>query len=172
MPKAAVTDVATLAATGGPRAGEWNGRLAYVNSKLCNLWFAYELVRRIDAAGLSSAVSVLAFEPGLVPGSGLARDYPAALRFVWYRVLPGVARVLSPVMPTINPAPKAGNALAQMVLDPALAHRSGKYFPSHARWHEAASSDDSYDRDRARALWEESVRMARLTRAESPLVPG
>ena len=172
MPKAAVTDVATLAATGGPRAGEWNGRLAYVNSKLCNLWFAYELVRRIDAAGLSSAVSVLAFEPGLVPGSGLARDYPPVLRFVWNRVLPGVARALSPVVPTINPAPKAGNALAQMVLDPALARRSGKYFPSHARWQEAASSDDSYDRDRARALWDESVRMAGLTRAESPLVPG
>lgn len=172
MPKAAVIDVATLAATGGPRPGEWNGRLAYVNSKLCNLWFAYELVRRIDTAGLASAVSVLAFEPGLVPGSGLARDYPPVLRFVWNRVLPGVARVLSPVVPTINPAPKAGSALAQMVLDPALARTSGKYFPSHARWHEASSSDDSYDPDRARALWDESVRMARLTRAESPLVGG
>jgi hypothetical protein len=72
----------------------------------------------------------------------------------------------------INPAPKAGNALAQMVLDPALAHASGKYFPSHARWREASSSDDSYDPERARRLWEESVRMTRLSHAESPLVAG
>ena len=42
----------TLAATGGPRPDEFDGRLAYVNSKLCNLWFTYELARRLDAAGL------------------------------------------------------------------------------------------------------------------------
>ena len=46
MPKASITDIPTLAATGGPRAGEFNGRLAYVKTKLCNLWFVYELDRR------------------------------------------------------------------------------------------------------------------------------
>ena len=49
MPKAAVGDIDTLATTGGPRPGAFNGRLAYVNSKLCNLWFAYELDRKIAA---------------------------------------------------------------------------------------------------------------------------
>ena len=44
MPKPAIADLETLAATGGPRAGAFDGRLAYVNSKLCNLWFTYELV--------------------------------------------------------------------------------------------------------------------------------
>lgn len=171
MPKAAVSDIETLAATGGPRKGEFDGRLAYVNSKLCNLWFAYELVRRIDAAGLSNdECTVNAFDPGLVPGSGLARDYPTALRFVWNRILPGVARVLTLVLPTINPARKAGSALAQLVLDPTLVHVSGKYFPSHTRWHDAPSSDASYDVDRARVLWDDSVRMTGLTPQESPLV--
>jgi hypothetical protein len=47
---------------------------------------------------------------------------------------------------------------------------SGKYFPSHTRWREAASSVASYDLERARALWEASVGMVGLTRAESPLV--
>jgi len=172
MPKANVTDVATLAATGGPRRGEFDGRLAYVNSKLCNLWFTYELVRRMAAAGISNgqhAVTVNAYDPGLVPGSGLARDYPAALRFAWNRILPGVATLLSPVLPTINPAWKSGQALARLVTDPALGAVTGKYFPSHARWHEAASSEASYDAGRARALWDESVQMSRLTPAESPL---
>jgi NAD(P)-dependent dehydrogenase (short-subunit alcohol dehydrogenase family) len=173
MPKAAVSDFATLAATGGPRAGEFDGRLAYVNSKLCNLWFTYELDRRLTAAGLSNdsrPVSVNGFDPGLVPGSGLARDYPRALRFVWNRVLPGLARLLTRVIAGINPADKAGAALANLVLDPSLAGVSGKYFPSHTRWRAAPSSEASYDASRARELWEESVRMTGLTPADSPLL--
>ncbi len=173
MPKANITDLETLAATGGPRKDAFDGRLAYVNSKLCNLWFTYELVRRIEAAGLSNGerpLTVNAFDPGLVPGSGLARDYPPALRFIWNRILPMMARLLTRVVPTINPAPKSGSALARLVLDPVLTRVSGKYFPSHARWREAPSSDASYDVDRARALWEESVRMSNLTARESALV--
>lgn len=175
MPKPAVTDLETLAVTGGPRQGQFDGRLAYVNSKLCNLWFAYELSRRIEAAELSNDerwLTVNAFDPGLVPGSGLARDYPPALRFIWDRILPGIARVLTHVLPTVNPAPKSGGALARLVLDPGLTQVSGKYFPSHTRWREAPSSNDSYDLERARALWAESVRMTRLTPRESPLIPA
>ncbi len=172
MPKAAVGDLATLAATGGPTPERFDGRLAYVNSKLCNLWFAYELARRLEATGLADGertVTVNGYDPGLVPGSGLAREYPPALRFLWDRVLPGVARVLSPVLPTINPAPKSGAALARLVTAPELARATAKYFPSHARWREAPSSDASYDAERARALWEESVRWSGLAPGESPL---
>jgi light-dependent protochlorophyllide reductase len=155
MPKPRVTDVAALA------VAEGDGRLAYVHSKLCNLWFAYELVRRIERAGIRG-VTVNAFDPGLVPGSGLAREYPPALRFVWNRILPALARALTGVVPGINPAPKAGDALARLVLDPALAGVSGKYFPSHTRWREAPSSDASYDVAQAARLWDESVRMTGL----------
>jgi NAD(P)-dependent dehydrogenase (short-subunit alcohol dehydrogenase family) len=172
MPKADVGDLDTLAATGGPRRDAFDGRLAYVNSKLCNLWFTYELVRRLGQAGLTNGgppITVNGFDPGLVPGSGLARDYAPALRFVWNRVLPGLARVLSPVVAGINPAPKAGAALARLVLDPALASTTGKYFPSHTRWREAPSSDASYDVTRARELWDASVRMTKLAPGESPL---
>lgn len=175
MPKAAIRDFDTLAATGGPHRGAFNGRLAYVNSKLCNLWFAYELQRRMAAADLSrdgAAFTVNGFDPGLVPGSGLGRDYPPALRFIWNRILPGVARALTLMTPTINPAWKSGEALARLVVDPALAQVTGKYFPSHARWHEAPSSDASYDPERARALWDESARMSRLAAHESPLATG
>jgi NAD(P)-dependent dehydrogenase (short-subunit alcohol dehydrogenase family) len=173
MPKADVTDMKTLAATGSPGDGQFNGRLAYVNSKLCNLWFTYELVRRLAAARLSNgdrALAVNAFEPGLVPGSGLAREYPPVLRFLWDRVLPGLASALTPVVPGISTQRKSGCALARMVWDPELGRLSGKYFPSHKRWREAPSSEDSRDPARARALWEESVRMTGLTPAESPLV--
>jgi len=173
MPKPNVGALETLATTGGPRAGAFDARLAYVNSKLCNLWFTYELVRRLGAAGLGGEprpLTVNAFDPGLVPGSGLARDYPAPLRFAWNRVLPAVARVATRFVPTINTAEKAGDALARLALDPALEHVTGKYFPSHARWGEAPSSKDSYDAGRAAALWETSVRLAKLAPGESPLL--
>src|SRR6185369_1975508 len=123
MPKPAVTDLQTLLTTGGPRKGEFEGRLAYVNSKLCNLWFAYELVRRIETANVlkdGQRLTVNGFDPGLVPGSGLARDYPPALRFLWDRVLPGMARVLTFMLPHISTARKSGQALARLVLDPTL----------------------------------------------------
>jgi hypothetical protein len=161
--------MATLAA-GGPDGGKFSGQLAYVHSKLCNIWFAYELDRRIGAAGIAAgAVTVNAYDPGLVPGSGLARDYPAGLQFVWNRILPGTARALSSVVPGISTAHKSGRALAQLVVDPALAGVSGKYFPSHTRWKEAPSSDASYDVGQARALWEASVGMTRLSPQETIL---
>ncbi|HXZ84315.1 MAG TPA: alanine-phosphoribitol ligase, partial [Myxococcota bacterium] len=158
MPHAAIADLDTLAATGGATPGAFNGRLAYVNSKLCNLWFAYELARRCAGRG----ITVNGWEPGLVPGSGLARDYPAALRWIWNWVLPGLAAGLSPVLPSISTAGRSGRDLARMVTDPALEKTTGKYFPSHTRWREAPSSDESYDSARARALWDASVRMSRL----------
>ncbi len=173
MPHPAITDLETLAATGGPSREKFDGRVAYVNSKLCNLWFTYELARRLETAQLGShdrPLSVNAYEPGLVPGSGLARDYPPVLRFLWDWVLPGAARVLSLRYPTINPAPKSGAALARVVLDPALERSSGQYFPSHSRWQAAPSSDLSYDAERARALWDVSLRMTRLAPGESPLL--
>ena len=54
-----------------------------------------------------------------------------------------------------------------MVLDPELAKTTGKYFPSHARWHEARSSELSYDAERAGELWDASVRMSGLAAGES-----
>jgi NAD(P)-dependent dehydrogenase (short-subunit alcohol dehydrogenase family) len=168
MPDPAIPDFESLASHGGP-AGRWNGRRAYVNSKLCNLWFAYELARRIEAAGLSSAatpLSVNAFEPGLVPGSGLAREYPAPLRFLWSNVLPVLARVAT----SVNTAERSGSALAELLLDRELERSSGRYFPSHTRFREGRSSGESYDPDRARALWHASVRWSGLTQEESPLL--
>lgn len=173
MPRPTVTDLETLSTTGGPRKGEYEGRLAYVNSKLCNLWFAYELVRRMETAHLLNderQLTVNGFDPGLVPGSGLARDYPFALRLIWNRVLPGIAQVLTLAVPHISTMRKSGDALARLVLDPTLEGVSGKYFPSHTRWQAAPSSDASYNQEQAHALWEESVRMTGLTPEESPLV--
>jgi len=173
MPKARISDLETLAATGCATRDGYNGGLAYVNSKLCNLWFAYELARRLDAAGLSRAdrpIAINAFDPGLVPGSGLAREYPGWMRFVWQSVMPAMASGLTRFVPGISTAPKSGTALAQLVLDPRLGASGARYYPSHTRWYETPSSDQSYDATRAAELWEASVRMTGLRPGESPLL--
>jgi len=165
MPKPAIADLETLAATGGATRGAFDGRLAYVNSKLCNVWFSYELARRVGAR----AVTVNGWEPGLVPASGLARDYPPLLRFIWDRILPFVTGALNPFLPSLSTLGRSGRALARMVTDPELAKTTGKYFPSHTRWKEGGSSELSYDGERQRALWDASVRMSGLQPGESPL---
>ncbi len=174
MPKPRIADIDTLSKTGGANGGPYDGGLAYVNSKVCNLWFAYELERRLVAAGLGrrggQAIAINAFDPGLVPGSGLAREYPPAARFVWEAVMPGMAAVLTRFVPGISTAEKSGDALARLVLDPRLGLAGARYYPSHTRWLETPSSEQSYDEAHARELWEESVRMSGLTSGESPLV--
>lgn len=173
MPHPAISDLDTLAATGGAMRDGFNGRLAYVNSKLCNVWFTYELVRRLEAAGLGQEtgrrLTVNAYDPGLVPGSGLARDYTPALQWLWYNLGPALASVLTRFTPGISTAPKSGAALARLVTDPALADVTGRYFPSTARWQAAPSSQESYDVDRARVLWDASLRMAGIGPGETPL---
>jgi NAD(P)-dependent dehydrogenase (short-subunit alcohol dehydrogenase family) len=150
MPKPAMDDLEALFAHGGTHDGAYNGQRAYVNSKVCNMLFVHELVRRL---GEGSGVTVLGFDPGLVPGSGLAREYPPALRFVWDKVLPAAASAITHLTPRVNPAWKSGQALARLVTDPALEGLSGQYFPSHTRWTAAPSSRDSQDPARQRALW-------------------
>lgn len=174
MPKATIADLETLAATGGATRDAYNGPLAYVNSKLCNLWFAYELARRIEAArlgGANRAIAINAFDPGLVPGSGLAREYPAWMRYVWEQVMPAMASGLTKFVPAISTAEKSGAALADLVLDPRLGSSGARYYPSHTRWYETPSSDQSYDANRAKELWEASIGMIGLARGDSPLHP-
>jgi NAD(P)-dependent dehydrogenase (short-subunit alcohol dehydrogenase family) len=173
MPTPRIADLDTLAATGGATRESYSGPAAYVNSKLCNMWFAYELARRLQAAGLTRGdrpIAINAFDPGLDPGSGLAREYHPALRFVWEQVMPAMASALTLFVPGISTASKSGEALAQLVLDPRLAAAGARYYPSHTRWYETPSSDQSYDADRARELWEASIRMTGLAPADSPLM--
>ncbi|MEE8556722.1 MAG: hypothetical protein V3T14_02435, partial [Myxococcota bacterium] len=152
-----------------PEEVPYSGRLAYVNSKLCNLFFAYELGRRLADRGLSTPdrpVTVNTFEPGLVPGSGLARDYSRVAQFIWYRILP----VLTLFTSKVNTADDAGRALANLVLEPELERSSGKYFPSHTKFQQAPSSVESYDPEEARKLWETSVTLSGLSVGDSPLL--
>jgi len=160
MPKPDYTDAASAAGR-EPRTDWGNaGRRAYTTSKLCNVMFTYELSRRLKAEG-HDRISVTAFDPGLMPGTGLARDYSPFQKFLWNFVLPALRFI-----PGVNGASKSGNDLARLALDPELEGVSGKYF---VRRKSVPSSKESYDERKAAELWESSVSMVHLMPQETIL---
>ncbi|MEM8829333.1 MAG: SDR family NAD(P)-dependent oxidoreductase [Cyanobacteria bacterium P01_G01_bin.19] len=137
------------------------GRIAYTTSKLCNVLFAYELNRRLQQAKKSD-IKVNVFNPGLMPGSGLAQDYTPMAKFVWHNILP----ILSRFIPNVNTIETAGEALAKLLLDPNLDEVSGKYFSG---FKQIDSSQESYDRSLAQRLWNGSIELTSLTPEETML---
>ncbi len=126
------------------------GRQRYTTSKLCNVLFAYELARRLRASG-PSGVTVNAFNPGLMPGSGLAREYSALQRFGWRFVMP-----LMRVLPSVRSTPQSGRHLAALAADEAYAGVTGGYFDGLKP---IESSGDSHDLAKARDLWDTSEQL-------------
>lgn len=112
-------------------------------------------------------MTVNLYDPGLMPGSGLARDYSAAQRFVGKYILPA----LRLFVPNVNSTGASGRVLAQLVSEPRFEGVTGKYFVGHEA---QRSSDESYDREKAAELWEASARLVGLKpeetilRAETP----
>jgi NADPH-dependent curcumin reductase CurA/NAD(P)-dependent dehydrogenase (short-subunit alcohol dehydrogenase family) len=137
------------------------GRRCYTTSKLCNLLFAYELDRRLGEG--AQGITVNAFNPGLMPGSGLARDYGALQRFAWRFVMPAMR-----MLPQVRGVEQSGRDLAMLVGDPAYESVTGRYFDGLKP---IRSSADSYDLEKARDLWETSDRFVATASAPPPAVP-
>jgi NAD(P)-dependent dehydrogenase (short-subunit alcohol dehydrogenase family) len=100
------------------------GRRAYSTSKLCNVMTARELARRL--APSRPDIAVAAFDPGFTPGTGLARDYPAPLAFVFRRVLPAL-----PLLGERQSTPRrSGGFLGDLAIgrDERIADARGTYF--------------------------------------------
>ena len=133
------------------------GRTAYTTSKLCNVLCAYELSRRLqqENGAESEKITVNVFNPGLMPGSGLAADYAPVAKFVWQNILP----VLCKFVPNVNTMEEAGTALARLITDPELSRVTGKYFSGFKM---IESSAESGDRTKAEQLWQVSAELTGL----------
>ena len=132
---------------------ETAGRRRYTTSKLCNVLFAYELDRRLGHG--REGVTVNVFDPGLMPGSGLARDYSPWQRFAWRFVLPAMR-----VLPQVHSTRTSGERLAALAADARFEGVSGRYFDGLK---DVRSSADSYDADMAGDLWSTSERLCGLS---------
>lgn len=140
------------------------GKRRYTTSKLCNLYFTYELASRINQQ-TETNITVNAFDPGMRPGTGLAQSYTPLMKFVWKYVLP----VLTLFVPNVNTVRQSGKALAALVTDSKHNRTTGKYFEGTKEIH---SSELSYNNENSKLLWKESMELSKLNKPETILDLG
>lgn len=127
------------------------GRQRYASSKLANVLWSYALHRRLSGRGMT----VNAFDPGLMPGTGLAREANGIVRFLWLHVLPRAMPLLRLVVsPNIHSPADSGAALARLAVGTDVAGQSGKYFEGLK---EIESSKDSHVEEKQEDLWRWTV---------------
>lgn len=140
-----------------PATATKDGRQRYTTSKLCNVLWAYALHRRLSRdANVEKKWTVTLFEPGLVPGTGLGRNYSPVLKFIWKTVLPRILPLLRLLIsPNIHTAQESGGSLAYVATSRELEGVSGVYFEGRK---EIKTSVLSYDEDRQEDLYDWTVK--------------
>ena len=125
----------------------------YATSKLCNLLFTYEMARRVP----TDKVRFLAFDPGLMPGTRLARDRNAIERFAWKYLLP----VLGLFVPGVSSPKRSARILYRLLTNPLIAQTTGLHFDYRLK--QTGTSKDSRREDYQRELYELSIKLSRTT---------
>ena len=118
----------------------YNAGKAYGRSKLCNLYFTYELAQRLEGTG----VTVNAMHPGFVATNMAANNGPLVRFF-----LPFIHRN------SLTPEQGASTAV-YLASSPEIEGVTGKYF---VRSQEVPSDLVSYDKSAAKSLWQISEMM-------------
>ena len=117
----------------------YNASLFYCNSKLANMWFTYELQRRLAGSGVTSN----AVCPGFVPQAIGDRRTGWADRLLYRHILAH--------MPFARSLDQASSSYLLAATDPRWEGVGGKFITDGK---ERLSSDESYDEAQARKLWE------------------
>lgn len=106
-------------------------RDAYATSKLCNIVSA-----RLFAQRHAERAVFHAFDPGLMPGTGLARDFPRAAQWAWHKILPRLAALL----PGTSTPARSARLLAALLTGELRGSANGAYFKYTGKEVEAASA--------------------------------
>ncbi|KAI1123100.1 hypothetical protein F5Y10DRAFT_252508 [Nemania abortiva] len=128
------------------------GRLRYSTAKLCNVLWAYALVRKLSERAPERQISVNVIDPGIMPGTGLAREGTWIERFLWNTVFPRIIGLIRRFVASNTHTPaESGWSQAQLALG---ARGTGKYYePSESGVKERKSSKASYEEDKQENLW-------------------
>lgn len=137
------------------------GQRRYSTSKLCNIYCAYELAERIQKE-TDKSITVNAFNPGQMPGTGFSRTFPPLMKILLKHILP----VLISFNKNATTAETSGKALASLVLNPELNETTGKYFDGTK---EIKSSELSYNMENRKDLWRTSAELTKLSKTETIL---
>lgn len=121
----------------------YKGYKAYANTKLMNMMFTYELARRLEGSG----VTANCVHPGVIH-TGLLRNFSFVLNALF-----GLLRVF------FKKAREGAETPIYLAASPDVGEVTGKYF-KYCR--PLGSSEESYDREAQRRLWEVSETLTGL----------
>jgi NAD(P)-dependent dehydrogenase (short-subunit alcohol dehydrogenase family) len=137
----------------------------YGTAKMYAMMTAYELDRKLRRAGRS--ITVNSWSPGVVPTTQAGRNMNPILKMImmsgWFVNFMGSH---------LSSEQKAAEALGGLLIDAKYSGASGRYFDG---FREIPSSEESRDQAKAKAVWEESIKLAKLDtepRAYSRAVPA
>ncbi|MEQ8413476.1 MAG: SDR family NAD(P)-dependent oxidoreductase [Imperialibacter sp.] len=136
-----------------------NGERRYSTSKLCNILTVYKLHEML----LETNIRINAFDPGMVPGTGLARTYPSFMQFLWKNIFP----ILVLLKPNVNTAKNSGKRLANLAFSEKYRSARGKYFEGEKV---ISSSDDSYNKSYQEELWNSSLELLNMKQEDIPML--
>lgn len=133
------------------------GMRAYSSSKLCNLMTALYLAGTEEAQ--AKGWSILAYDPGLTPGTALVRDQSWLMRTIIWPVLPLVTRWSN----GMNTLKDAGRGLADLVKMGQPPEKRVYAALRNGRLTWPDPSDIARDAQKRSALWDDSARLVGLT---------
>ena len=134
------------------------GQRRYSTSKLCNVLTAYVLHERLA----DKNIRVNAFDPGLTPGTGLAKSYPALLRFAWKNIMP----VMRYFRKNTNSPATSGSRLANLAFSKELRQLNGIYYSDGKVTN---SSIDSYNKAYQAELWKSSIELTAIQQEDTTI---
>ncbi|KAI2638004.1 NAD(P)-binding protein [Hypomontagnella submonticulosa] len=131
------------------------GRQRYTETKLANILWTYALDRHLKEHVPERGITVNAFDPGLMPGSGLAREAGGFTRFLWNHVLTRSIFLLKLLLtPNIHTPSESGASLARLAIGSDVEGKSALYYEGRKVIN---SSKDSYDEAKQEDLWKWTV---------------
>jgi len=134
------------------------GQRRYSTSKLCNVLTTYILHEKL----LEHNIRVNAFDPGLTPGTGLAKSYPAPLRFLWNNIMP----MMRYFRKNTNSPATSGRRLADLAFGKALISLNGIYYSDGKV---TRSSIDSYNKTYQAELWKSSLELTAIQQQDTTI---
>ena len=163
-PKAEYTTAEALAHPPPDPASSSAGFAYYTSSKLANILWTYALHQRLQRTPGKQGITVAAFDPGFMAGTGLARSAGPIGRFMWFHVIPWITPLLRLLIgPNVHTPEESGANLAWLTTATEAVEVNGGYFEGRTK---KASSKDSQDEAKQEDLWGWTVKTVAVSEEE------
>lgn len=142
------------------------GLWRYGVSKLAIVLWTYALHRRLATGGgmLGNNWTAVVVDPGLMPGTGLARSYSGIQKFMWDHVLPRARPLIRAFLYANTRSPKeAGESLAWLAMEAQSKDIAGQYYEGRKP---GKSSEASHNVEHQEDLWRWTVQFVAKDDAE------